>query len=53
LRANRERDRRNFRKLRVMGWHVIRIWQHQIETDFQSCIFRIIVSLRSESSNRS
>jgi DNA mismatch endonuclease (patch repair protein) len=46
--ANRERDRRNFRRLRTMGWHVIRIWQHQIEKDFESCISKIIVALKSD-----
>jgi DNA mismatch endonuclease, patch repair protein len=29
----RKRDQRNFRKLRRMGWKVIRIWQHQIKID--------------------
>ncbi len=30
LRANRDRDQRNFRRLRASGWQVIRIWQHEI-----------------------
>ena len=30
LRANRVRDRRNFRRLRAAGWRVIRPWQHDI-----------------------
>jgi len=38
----RERDRKNFRKLRVMGWSVIRLWQHEIEKDFSKCIDKII-----------
>ncbi|HID45740.1 MAG TPA: very short patch repair endonuclease [Chromatiaceae bacterium] len=37
----RERDQRNFRKLRYMGWRVIRIWQHEIEKDLGKCITRI------------
>ena len=45
LRENRKRDRRNFRRLRAMGWRVIRIWQHQIEKDFESCISKIIMVL--------
>ena len=52
LRENRERDRRNFRRLRAMGWRVIRIWQHQIEKDFESCISKIIVALSSTISVR-
>jgi DNA mismatch endonuclease (patch repair protein) len=31
--GNRERDQRNFRKLRRLGWKVIRIWEHQIEQE--------------------
>ena len=31
LRANRCRDRRNFRRLQAKGWKVIRIWQHQLD----------------------
>ena len=30
---NRVRDQRNFKKLRRMGWKVIRIWQHQLTCD--------------------
>src|SRR5256884_8348670 len=38
IRTNRERDRKNFRRLRRMGWRVIRIWQHQILNDREMCI---------------
>jgi DNA mismatch endonuclease (patch repair protein) len=41
LRANRSRDRRNFRKLRSRNWKVIRIWQHQLKNDLPSCVERI------------
>ena len=41
IHENRRRDQRNFRKLRRRGWHVIRIWQHQIERDIPACIKRI------------
>src|SRR5579863_3968178 len=34
---NRSRDRRNFLRLRRMGWRVLRIWQHQIERDLTQC----------------
>jgi len=37
----RRRDQRNFRRLRRMGWRVLRIWQHELEADFESCIRRI------------
>lgn len=44
---NRERDARNHRRLRRMGWKVIRLWQHEIEREFEACIARIISSLRT------
>lgn len=39
---NRNRDRRNFAKLRRMGWRVLRIWQHEIERDLVSCANRVV-----------
>jgi DNA mismatch endonuclease (patch repair protein) len=41
LRANRRRDRKNFGKLRKMGWRVVRIWQHEIKDDPLRCVERI------------
>ena len=38
LHANRDRDRRNFRKLRSLGWRVVRVWQHQLKRDFNHCL---------------
>jgi DNA mismatch endonuclease (patch repair protein) len=43
----RERDQKNFKKLRSMGWKVIRIWQHQIKRDFEHHITKIISALAS------
>ncbi|PKN86853.1 MAG: very short patch repair endonuclease [Deltaproteobacteria bacterium HGW-Deltaproteobacteria-1] len=37
----RERDTRNATILRKMGWTVIRLWQHNIKSDFEGCIARI------------
>lgn len=45
LRTNRKRDQRNFRRLRVLGWRVIRIWQHQIRRDREACIRMILTAL--------
>lgn len=42
---NRERDAKNHRKLRQMGWSVIRLWQHDINRNFDSCIDKIISAL--------
>lgn len=38
---NRERDAGNHRKLRRMGWKVIRLWQHEVEEEFGACIDRV------------
>lgn len=45
IRANRRRDQKNFRKLRRMGWRVIRIWQHEIKKDPESCIVKIVSAI--------
>lgn len=42
---NRERDAKNHRQLRGMGWTVIRLWQHEVQKDFESCINRIITTV--------
>jgi DNA mismatch endonuclease (patch repair protein) len=42
---NRARDQRNFRRLRRLGWKVIRIWEHQIEQNLPQCIARITVAI--------
>jgi DNA mismatch endonuclease (patch repair protein) len=39
--ATRERDQRNFRKLRRLGWKVVRVWEHQIERSCDNCIARL------------
>src|SRR6266403_5772203 len=41
LHANRARDLRNFRRLRVRGWQVLRIWQHDVKRDPERCLNRI------------
>lgn len=44
--ATRERDKRNFSKLRRQGWKVIRLWEHQIETDPERCIDKILAAMK-------
>ena len=44
--GNRERDAKNHRRLREMGWTVIRLWQHQLETDFEECIARVLSAVQ-------
>src|SRR5262249_6480031 len=43
--ANRERDRRNFRRLRRLGWRVIRIWQHASRADLDGVVARITAAV--------
>jgi DNA mismatch endonuclease (patch repair protein) len=44
----RKRDQRNFRRLRRMGWSVIRIWQHSIEYNLGLCVERIVSTVRDK-----
>jgi len=49
----RIRDRRNFSRLRNRGWHVIRIWQHEIERDLSKCIKKITLNIeRTNQTNK-
>jgi DNA mismatch endonuclease, patch repair protein len=45
LYGNRLRDRRNFRRLREAGWKVIRLWEHEILSDKDRCVARILRAL--------
>lgn len=49
---NRQRDQRNFRKLRRWGWRVIRLWQHDVERDLPGCIRRVVTVLRERQGAR-
>jgi DNA mismatch endonuclease (patch repair protein) len=49
IQANRARDHRNHRKLRRMGWRVVRIWEHQIHGDLPRAIDRILVAIGGRS----
>jgi DNA mismatch endonuclease (patch repair protein) len=46
INKNRERDAANHRKMRQMEWTVIRLWQHELEEDFDACIDRILEAVR-------
>ena len=41
IERNIARDRQNNKKLKKLGWQVIRFWQHQIIEDVQKCIQKI------------
>lgn len=40
--ATRRRDVRNHRRLRRMGWKVVRIWEHQIERSPEECLMKVV-----------
>jgi DNA mismatch endonuclease (patch repair protein) len=52
INKNRERDAANHRKLRQMDWTVIRLWQHEVEEDFDACIDRILAAVRRHEEDR-
>lgn len=52
IEGNMLRDRRNHRRLRCMGWVVIRLWEHQIERDIGKCMKRIEDRLRAHAPTR-
>tara|TARA_B100000953_G_scaffold184176_1_gene151597 strand:- start:234 stop:626 length:393 start_codon:yes stop_codon:yes gene_type:complete len=41
IERNMERDRKVSRKLRADGWHVVRLWEHDIETSPEKCVGKI------------
>jgi len=42
IETNVARDKRNRRKLRTLGWRVVRIWQHEIQSDPQLAALKIL-----------
>lgn len=49
----RRRDARNHRRLRRMGWKVIRIWEHQIKRSPGKCLARVVLLLEEKDNNPS
>ncbi|GEM90068.1 very short patch repair endonuclease [Oceanithermus desulfurans] len=47
INKNRERDRRNHRKLRRMGWKVLRIWEHDVRHDIDKVVDKIVQLVNS------
>jgi DNA mismatch endonuclease (patch repair protein) len=46
LAGNIARDRRNRAQLLGMGWHVVRIWEHELATSPAKCVSKIQRKLR-------
>lgn len=47
IRSNVARDKRVRRKLRALGWHVIRVWEGQVNSDVDRVTSRIVNVLRA------
>ena len=47
---NRKRDIKNHRALRELGWTVVRIWQHELERDFEKSIRKVTSALDTDAS---
>lgn len=45
--GNRRRDQKNFRKLRKMGWKILRVWDHQIENNLSRVVEKIVSKYKS------
>jgi len=46
LAMNLKRDQRARRRLRRLGWTVIRVWEHQIERDLAGCTSKIYARIQ-------
>ncbi len=53
IEETRRRDAKNHRRLRRMGWKVIRIWEHQIRRSPEECLARVAVFLEEKDNNPS
>ncbi|MFN4254143.1 MAG: very short patch repair endonuclease [Saprospiraceae bacterium] len=42
IERNMQRDREVNARLEQMGWHVLRLWEHEIERDFGASVFRVL-----------
>jgi len=41
------RDKKNDKKLRKKGWHVLHFWEHEINKDIKKVIQKITITLKS------
>lgn len=46
IEANIARDRRQEAALEEEGWHVLRLWEHEIEADPEGCARRVALTLK-------
>jgi DNA mismatch endonuclease (patch repair protein) len=50
LRRNVERDRRVDRELELLGWHTVRIWEHEVVADIDAVAERLCAVVASRRS---
>ncbi|MDB5258804.1 MAG: mismatch endonuclease Vsr [Candidatus Taylorbacteria bacterium] len=51
IKSNINRDRRNRKKLKRMGWGYVRVWEHDIKKDPKRCIEMITEKLKDAKSS--
>lgn len=42
IRRNQARDVKNTKRLEEMGWKVVRIWEHQVNSDLSGCVRKVL-----------
>ena len=47
IEGNRQRDQRNFARLRRQGWVVIRVWEHDVQADVERVADKIEAAVRA------
>lgn len=52
IRVNKERDRRNTRRLESLGWHVVRVWESDVLSNPLGVAQQIARLVRSQSADR-
>ena len=48
LEGNKSRDRRQKRRLRALGWRLVRVWEHLLESDPEAAVSRVAGVLPAE-----
>ena len=48
--GNVERDKKNNMLLQSDGWHVIRVWEHEIKDSLSTCVYQISETLSRQKS---
>jgi DNA mismatch endonuclease (patch repair protein) len=46
--ANEARDAKQTALLRASGWHVIRIWEHEVKRELQSAVGKVLLAIKAE-----